>query len=197
MTQQDHYIAQSELPPHRSPSPIPVSPPCSPTTSLLARLSSPALSNTSSSLTTVNPDYGLDENAVNTNRSFAVQLGNNRPIISAPTRLLNVPISRRPASTFTECLRTVPSMSVPTVTSPPPDTLRLLVCPPNATYAANGDIVIDSVPLKFVTYAIKEAISLTIVCLIFFPLNRLPISLGIPLTQDRHLPHGVLIEPGV
>ena len=39
--------------------------------------------------------------------------------------------------------------------------------------------------------------SLTIARLLFFPLNRLPISLGIPLTQDRHLPHGVLIEPGV
>ena len=33
--------------------------------------------------------------------------------------------------------------------------------------------------------------------LLFFPLSRLPISLGIPLTRDRRLPHGVLIEPGV
>ena len=39
--------------------------------------------------------------------------------------------------------------------------------------------------------------SLTIVCLIFFPLSRLPISLEIPLTRDRRVPHGVLIEPGV
>ena len=38
---------------------------------------------------------------------------------------------------------------------------------------------------------------LTIVRLMFFPLSRLPISLGIPLIQDRHPPHGVLIEPGV
>ena len=35
MEHQDHYISQSELPPHRSPSPIPVPPPCSPTASLL------------------------------------------------------------------------------------------------------------------------------------------------------------------
>ena len=39
--------------------------------------------------------------------------------------------------------------------------------------------------------------SLTIVHLMFFPLSKLPISLGIPLTQDRRLPHGILIEPGV
>ena len=39
--------------------------------------------------------------------------------------------------------------------------------------------------------------SLTIAQLLFFPLSRLPISLGIPLTRDRRLPHGVLIEPGV
>ena len=105
MEQQDLYISQSELPPHRSPSPVPVSPPHSPTTSLLARISSPAPSNTSSSLTTVDPEYGLDEDAVNANRSFIVQLGNNRPVISAPTCLLNVPISRRPASALTECFR--------------------------------------------------------------------------------------------
>ena len=105
MAQRDHYISQSELPPHQSPSPIPVPPPCSPTASLLAQLSSPALSDTSSSLTAVDPEYGLDEDAVNANRSFVVQLGDNRPVISAPTRLLHVPISRRPASALTECFR--------------------------------------------------------------------------------------------
>ena len=94
-------------------------------------------------------------------------------------------------------MRTAPSTSVPTATSLPPDTLRLLVCPPNATYVADGDIATNSVPLEFVTYAIEEVTSLTIVCLIFFPLSRLPISLGIPLTRDRLLPHGGLIEPGV
>ena len=36
MEQCDHYISQSELPPHRSPSPLPVPAPGSPTTSLLA-----------------------------------------------------------------------------------------------------------------------------------------------------------------
>ena len=49
-----------------------------------------------------------------------------------------------------------------------------------ATYVADGDIVTDFVPLELVTYAIKEATSLTIVCLMFFPLSRLPISLAIP-----------------
>ena len=46
-------------------------------------------------------------------------------------------------------------------------------------------------------YVIKEATLLMIVQLMFFPLSRLPISLGVPLTLDRNLPHGVLIEPGV
>ena len=81
--------------------------------------------------------------------------------------------------------------------SPPQDTLRLLVCPPNATFVADGNIALNSVPLECVTYVIKEATLLMIARLMFFPLSRLPISLGIPLTRDRHLPHGVLIEPGV
>ena len=66
-------------------------------------------------------------------------------------------------------VRTAPFMSAPIATSPLPDTLRLLVCPPNATYVADGDIVIDSVPLELVMYAIKEATSLAIVRLMFFP----------------------------
>ena len=81
--------------------------------------------------------------------------------------------------------------------SPLQDTLKLLVCLPNATFVADGDIALDSVPLECVTYVTEEATSLTIARLLFFPLNRLPISLGIPLTRDRYLPHGVLIEPGV
>ena len=93
--------------------------------------------------------------------------------------------------------RTAPSTSVPTAMSLPQDTLRLLVCPPNATYVADEDIATDSVPLELVTYVIEEAMLLTIVRLMFFPLSRLPISLGVHLTQDRCLPHGVLIEPGV
>ena len=92
--------------------------------------------------------------------------------------------------------RTAPSTSAPIAISPLPDTLRLLVCPPNATYVANGDIATDSVPLELVSYVIEEAMSLTIVRLMFFPLSRLSISLGIPLVRDRCLPHGVLIEPG-
>ena len=93
-------------------------------------------------------------------------------------------------------MRTAPSTPAPIATSLLPDTLRLLVCLPNATFVVDGDIAIDSVPLECVTYAIKEATSLMIARLLFFPLNRLPISLGIPLTRDRCLPHGILIEPG-
>ena len=105
MEHRDHYLTQSKLPPLRTPSPILVPPPRSPTMSLLARISSPALSDTSSSLTAIDPEYGLDEDAVNANRSFVVQLGDNRPVLSAPTRLLNVPITCRPASALTECFR--------------------------------------------------------------------------------------------
>ena len=94
-------------------------------------------------------------------------------------------------------MRTAPSTPAPIATSLLQDTLRLLVCPHNATFVADGDIALDSVPLECVTYVIEEATSLTIARLLFFPLNRLPISLGIPLTRDRYLPHGVLIEPGV
>ena len=94
-------------------------------------------------------------------------------------------------------MRTVPSTSAPIAIPPLQDTLRLLVCLPNATFVADGDIVLNSVPLECVTYMIEEVTSLTIARLLFFPLNRLPISLGIPLTRDRRLPHGVLIEPGV
>ena len=94
-------------------------------------------------------------------------------------------------------VKTVPSTSVPTATSPPPVTLRLLVCLPNMIYVANGDIATDSVPLELVIYVIEEVTLFKIVCLMFFPLSRLPISLGIPPTLDRSMPHGVLIEPGV
>ena len=94
-------------------------------------------------------------------------------------------------------MRTARSAPVPIASSPPQDTLRLLVCQHNATFVADGDIALDSVPLDCVTYVIEEVTWLTIACLLFFPLNRLPISLGIPLTRDRLLPHGVLIEPGV
>ena len=108
------------------------------------------------------------------------------PLLSAFGALVQVTI-----------VRTAPSTSAPIASSLPPDTLRLLVCPPSATYAADGNIAIDSAPLEFVMYAIEEATLLMIVCLMFFPLSRLPISLGISLIQDRHLPHGILIEPGV
>ena len=94
-------------------------------------------------------------------------------------------------------METVPSTSVPTATPPPQDTLKPLVYLPSATFATDGDIAPDFAPHESVIYVIEEATSLTIARLLFFPLSRLPISLGIPLTRDRHLPHGILIEPGV
>ena len=94
-------------------------------------------------------------------------------------------------------MKTVPSTSALTATPPPQDTLKPLVCLPNATFAADGDIAPDFVPHEFVTYVTEEATSLMIVRLLFFPLNRLPISLGSLPTRDRYLPRGVLIEPGV
>ena len=94
-------------------------------------------------------------------------------------------------------METVPSTSVPTATPPPQDTLKPLVYLPSATFATDGDIAPDFVPHESVTYVIEEAMSLTIARLLFFPLNRPPISLGTRPTRDRHLPRGVLIEPGV
>ena len=91
----------------------------------------------------------------------------------------------------------VPSTSAHTAMTLPQDTLKPLVCLPNVTFVADGNIVPDFVPRECVTYVTKEATSLTIARLLFFPLNRLPISLGILPTRDRHLPRGVLIEPGV
>ena len=94
-------------------------------------------------------------------------------------------------------MKTVPYTSAPTAILLPQDTLRPLVLLPNATFAADGDIAQDFAPHESVTYVTEEATSLTIALLLFFPLNRPPISLGSPLTRDRYLPRGVLIEPGV
>ena len=94
-------------------------------------------------------------------------------------------------------VKTAPSTSAPIATPPPQDTLRPLVLLPNATFVADGDIAPDFVPQECVTYVTAEATSLTIARLLFFPLNRPPISLGSPPTRDRNLPRGVLIEPGV
>ena len=103
MEQRNLYLAQSELPPHRSPSPIPIPAPPSPTTSLLACISSSTPSNTSSSLTAVDPKYGLDDDTVACNQSFIMHISNNHLVISAPTRLLNIPVTCCPASLLTEC----------------------------------------------------------------------------------------------
>ena len=94
-------------------------------------------------------------------------------------------------------MKTVPSTFALTAMPPPQDTLKPLVCLPSATFAVDGDIAPDFVPHECVTYVTEEVMSLTIARLLFFPLNRPPISLGTPLTRDRHLPRGVLIEPGV
>ena len=105
MEQWDSYLSQSELPPHCSPSPLPFPTPNSPTLSLLAQLSSPTPSDTSSSLTAIDPKYGLDEDAVANNQSFVIWIGNNHPVVSVPTCLLNIPITRHPTSALTECFR--------------------------------------------------------------------------------------------
>ena len=84
--------------------------------------------------------------------------------------------------------KTVPSTSVLTVISPPLDILKPLVCLPNATFAVDGDIATDFALPGLVTYAIEEVMSLMIVQLTFFPLSRLPIILGVPLTLDESSP---------
>ena len=105
MEQCNLYLTQSKFPPHRSPSSIPIPAPPSPTQSLLACISSPTSSDTSSSLTAINPEYGLDDDAVTRNQSFVMCIDNNRLVISAPTRLLNVPVTCHPASLLTECFQ--------------------------------------------------------------------------------------------
>ena len=93
--------------------------------------------------------------------------------------------------------RIVPSTSVPIATPLLQDTLKPLVFLPNAIFVADGDIAPDFVPHESVTYVTEEGTSLMIARLLFFPLNRPPISLGSLPTRDRLLPRGVLIEPGV
>jgi hypothetical protein len=105
MEECDRYVETSQLPSPRSPSPIPVPPPSNSAPSLISRLSSPPPSSTSSSPTAVNSELGLDEDMVELNQSFMVRVGNDRPVLSAPTRLVHVPIRRLPASTLTECFR--------------------------------------------------------------------------------------------
>jgi hypothetical protein len=81
--------------------------------------------------------------------------------------------------------------SLPRVTLPP------LVLLSNATFVVDGDMGPAFVPSDSVVCAIQEDILLTTVHLHTFPLNRPPISMGLPLTQDRNSPRGVLIELGV
>jgi hypothetical protein len=105
MEEHDRYVETSQLPNPRSRSPIPVPPPSNSAPSLMSRLSSPPPSSISSSPTAVNSELGLDEDIVELNQSFMVRVGNDRPILSAPTRLVHVPIRRLPASALTECFR--------------------------------------------------------------------------------------------
>ena len=89
-------------------------------------------------------------------------------------------------------------MSTLTATFLHQDTLRLLVCLYNATFAVDGNIVPDSVLPGFVMCAIKEVMSLTIIVqLILFYWSRLSISLDLPLLSDRNSSRRILIEPGV
>jgi hypothetical protein len=92
MEERDRYIETFQLPNPCSPSPIPVPPPSNSGPSLISRLSSPPPSSTSSSPTIVNSELGLDEDIVELNQSFMVRVGNDRPVLSAPTHLVHVPI---------------------------------------------------------------------------------------------------------
>jgi hypothetical protein len=92
MEERDRYIETSQLPNPRSPSPIPVPPPASSNMSLISRLSSPPPSSISSSPTAVNSELGLDDDIVELNHSFMVRVGDDRIILSALTRLIQVPI---------------------------------------------------------------------------------------------------------
>jgi hypothetical protein len=103
--ERDRYVETSQLPNPRSPSSIPVSPLSKFGLSLMSHLSSPPPSSISSSPTAVNLELGLDEDTVELNQSFMVQIGDDRPILSAPTRLVHVPIQQLPASALTECFR--------------------------------------------------------------------------------------------
>ena len=148
MEQHNLYLTQSELPPHHFPSPIPIPAPASPNCSFLSHISSPTPFDTSSSLTVVDPEYGLDEDAIAHNQSFIVRMGGNRPIISAPTRLLHILIVYCPVfllsafGVLVEAIieRTAPTMSAPTAIFLHLETLRPLVCLSNVTFAVNGDI---------------------------------------------------------
>jgi hypothetical protein len=105
MEERDRYIETSQLPNPRSPSPIPVLPPASSDTSLISHLSSPPPSSISSSPTAVNSELGLDDDIVELNRSFMVRVGNDQTMLSAPTRLIQVPIRRCPATALTKCFQ--------------------------------------------------------------------------------------------
>ena len=102
MEQYDLYLTQSEFPPPQSPSPISVPAPIFPN-SLLFQLSSPTPLDTSSSLTPVDTEFGLDKDAVAQNQLFVVHIGNNQPVISSPTRLLYVSVTYHPTSLLTGC----------------------------------------------------------------------------------------------
>ena len=202
----DLYLTQSELPPYQSISPIPVPALTSSNSSLLSHLSSPAPLDTSFSLTAVDPEYGLDEDAVTHNQSFVMHMDNNQLVISSSTRLLHVlsliallPFSLSAFGVLVEAIieRTAPTTCTSTVIFPCQDILKLLVWLPNAIFAVIGEIANDSVQPGFVTCANKEVTLLTTVQLTFFSWSRLPISLGLPLPLDRDLPSGVLIKPGV
>jgi hypothetical protein len=77
MEECDRYIETSQLPNPHSPSPVPVPPSTNSEPSLMSRLSSPPPSSISSSSTAVNSELGLDDEIVDLNQSFMVQVGND------------------------------------------------------------------------------------------------------------------------
>ena len=206
MEQRDSYLSQSELPPHRSLSPLPVPAPHSPTLSLLTWLSSPALSNASFSLTAVNPEYGLDEDALARSQSFVVRISKNCLVISAPTCLLNVLITHQPTSLLTECFRCsgrghyredcsqyiCPYCNVSAPRHPQTSCLSIQCdfcscwehsdrfCPTRiCNLCDQGGHITNDCPTNVLSR------------------SRLPISLGLPPRSNWNIPYGVLIEPGV
>ena len=105
------YLEQTELPAAASPPPVSIPPPSetisSPSTRL-SLLSSPPSSTGASSPTAMESESeygGIDEEVLALNWSFLQSLPNGMPILSAPTRIVHVPIHHRPASTLTECFQ--------------------------------------------------------------------------------------------
>ena len=92
--------------------------------------------------------------------------------------------------------RIVHSTSVPTVINQLPDTPFPLVSLPNATFAVDGDILLNSAPFECAQFVINMDMWWMTVLLRHFSLNRQPTFTQVPLPLNPVLSRGVLIEPG-